>query len=54
MDYFDSFPAMDRQGMRDLKKGIDSSFRELSRSYGEDIEDFFEPLLHFLVWLEKL
>ena len=54
MDFFDSFPAMDRQGLRDLKKGIDSSFREFSRSYGESIEDFFEPLLHFLVWLEKL
>ena len=54
MDFFDSFPAMDRQGLRDLKKGIDSSFREFSRSYGEGIEDFFEPLLHFLVWLEKL
>ena len=54
MDFFDSFPAMDRQGLRDLKKGIDSSFRELSRSYGEDIEGFYEPLLHFLVWLEKL
>ena len=54
MDFFEAFPAMDRQGLRDLKKGIDSSFREFSRSYGEGIEDFFEPLLHFLVWLEKL
>ena len=54
MDFFDTFPAMSRQGLRDLKKGIDSSFREFSRSYGESIEDFFEPLLHFLVWLEKL
>ena len=54
MDFFEAFPAMDRQGLRDLKKGIDSSFREFSRSYGEAIEDFFEPLLHFLVWLEKL
>jgi glycine betaine/proline transport system permease protein len=54
MDFFDTFPAMSRQGLRDLKKGIDSSFREFSRSYGEAIEDFFEPLLHFLVWLEKL
>jgi glycine betaine/proline transport system permease protein len=54
MDFFDSFPAMDRQGLRDLKKGIDSSFREFSRSYGQGIEEFFEPLLYFLVWLEKL
>tara|TARA_B100001248_G_scaffold100335_1_gene74565 strand:+ start:120 stop:1010 length:891 start_codon:yes stop_codon:yes gene_type:complete len=54
MDFFDSFPAMERQDLRDLKKGIDSSFRDFSRAYGNEIEGFFEPLLHFLVWLEKL
>ena len=54
MDFFDSFPAMERQDLRDLKKGIDSSFRDFSRAYGDEIEGFFEPLLHFLVWLEKL
>ena len=54
MDFFDSFPAMERQDLRDLKKGIDSSFRDFSRAYGDEIEGFFEPLLYFLVWLEKL
>ena len=54
MDFIDSFPAMERQDLRDLKKGIDSSFRDFSRAYGDEIEGFFEPLLHFLVWLEKL
>ena len=49
MDFFDSFPAMERQDLRDLKKGIDSSFRDFSRAYGDEIEGFFEPLLHFLV-----
>ena len=54
MDFFDSFPAMERQDLRDFKKGIDSGFRDFSRAYGDEIEGFFEPLLHFLVWLERL
>jgi len=44
---------MDRQGLRDLKKGIDSGFRDFSREFGESIESFFDPVLYFLVWLEK-
>ncbi len=54
MDFLDTFPEMERQDLRDLKKAIDSSFRDFSRSYGDVIEGFFEPLLHFLVWLERL
>ena len=54
MDFFTEFPEMGRQDLRDFKKGIDASFREFSRTYGEGIENFFEPLLWFLVWLEKL
>ncbi len=38
----------------ELKKGIDLSFRLFSRKYGDAIENFFDPLLFFLVWLEKL
>ena len=45
---------MDRTALRELKKGIDSSFKEFSRAYGDGIEGFFDPLLHFLIWLEKL
>lgn len=48
------FPAMGRTELRDLKKGIDGSFREFSRAFGEDLENMFQPLLTFLVWLEKL
>lgn len=51
---FDKFPAMGRQDLRDFKKAIDSSFRDFSREFGENLENFFEPLLWFLVWLEKL
>ena len=38
----------------EFKKGIDLSFRLFSRKYGDAIESFFDPLLFFLVWLEKL
>jgi glycine betaine/proline transport system permease protein len=38
----------------ELKKGIDLSFRLFSRKYGDAIESFFDPLLYFLVWLERL
>ena len=45
---------MGRTDLRDFKKAIDESFRDFTRNYGEAIENFFEPLLYFLVWLEKL
>ena len=54
MEWLDEFPTMERQGLRDLKKAIDLGFREFSRAYGDGIEGFFEPLLYFLVWLDKL
>jgi len=54
MDTLDEFPTMDRQELRDLKKAIDLGFRNFSRAYGDTLEAFFEPLLYFLVWLEKL
>ncbi len=48
------FPSLGRTDLRDLKKFIDEKFRVFSRTYGEALEDFFHPLLEFLVWLEKL
>ena len=54
MDFLDEFPTMDRQELRDLKKAIDLGFRNFSRAYGDALETFFEPLLYFMVWLEKL
>ena len=54
MDFFNKIPEMDRDALRELKKGIDLSFKEFSREYGDSIEGFFDPLLHFLIWLEKL
>ena len=54
MEFLTEFPTMGRTDLRDLKKAIDAGFREFSRSYGEGLEDFFHPLLKFMVWFEKL
>jgi glycine betaine/proline transport system permease protein len=54
MEFFTKFPVMERVSLLELKKGIDLSFRQFSRQYGDGIEAFFDPLLFFLVWLEKL
>ncbi|OXT00323.1 ABC transporter permease [Notoacmeibacter marinus] len=54
MEFLDEFPTMGRSDLRDLKKSIDGGFREFSRTYGEGLENFFDPLLHFLVWFERL
>ncbi|HCH23719.1 MAG TPA: ABC transporter permease [Oceanospirillaceae bacterium] len=54
MELFDEFPSLGRADLRDLKKGIDLSFREFSRANGEAIENFFDPLMFFMVWFEKL
>ncbi len=45
---------MGRGDLRDLKKGIDASFKDFSRENGELIENIFEPLKIFLVWFEEL
>jgi len=54
MEFFTQFPVMERVALMELKKGIDLSFRLFSRKYGDAIENFFDTLLFFLVWLEKL
>jgi glycine betaine/proline transport system permease protein len=54
MDFLFNFPMMERQMLRDLKKVIDHAFREFTRANGEAIENFFDPLLMFLVWFENI
>ena len=51
---FYELPEVPAVALKTIQKGIDSAFRGFSRTYGEEIENFFEPLLHFLVFLEKL
>jgi len=54
MELFTKFPVMERSALAELRKSIDFVFRDFSRSYGDSIEAFFDPLLFFLVKLEKL
>lgn len=54
MDFTGKFPAMSNDSLREFKKSIDLAFRDFSRTYGEGIENFFYPLLKFMVWFEKL
>ena len=48
------FPELDRADLVALRKALDGGYRTFSRTYGDAIESFFDPLLYFLVWFEKL
>lgn len=52
--WFTSFPQLDRKDLTIFKRTLDGAYREFSRNYGELIESFFDPLLTFLIWFEKL
>lgn len=52
--FLSEFPSLGRTELRDMKKAVDEAFKGFSRSYGQELEDFFYPLLKFLVWFEKL
>ncbi|MCY4441593.1 MAG: proline/glycine betaine ABC transporter permease, partial [Deltaproteobacteria bacterium] len=54
MTWLQEFPTLDQTSLRALKKAFDSGYRSFSRSYGDAIEGFFDPLLYFLVWFERL
>ena len=54
LDFFTEFQEISRSDIRDIKTSIDNAFRTFSRNYGESIENFFDPLLWFLIWIEKL
>lgn len=49
---FDEFPELSRSVIRTIKKSIDNSFREFSRSYGDSLELFFYPLKVIMNWVE--
>jgi ABC-type proline/glycine betaine transport system, permease component len=53
MEWLTKFPHMDDATLRDLKKAIDEGFRAFTRSYGDLIESFFEPLQWFLIYSER-
>src|SRR5210317_581647 len=54
LEFFSDFPDMSRSDLITFKQTVDGAFREFSRANGEAIEGFFDPLLWFLIWLEKL
>ncbi|WP_087020733.1 ABC transporter permease [Thaumasiovibrio subtropicus] len=53
-NWLQEFPEMSRKDLIGIRKSLDGAYREFSREYGETIEAFFDPLLSFLVWFEKL
>lgn len=53
-DWLTEFPQLERGELKEIRKTLDSAYRDFSREYGELIESFFDPLLAFLVWFEKL
>ena len=53
-EFLTVFPKMGKVDYLAFKKTIDGAFRQFSRAYGDSIESFFDPVLYFLVNLEKL
>jgi glycine betaine/proline transport system permease protein len=53
LDWFYSFPHMDDESLRNLKKAIDDGFRSFTRAYGDAMETFFYPLQQFLIAAER-
>ncbi len=54
MSWWTEFPQLSRVELMQLRKTLDDAYLEFSREYGGAIEAFFDPLLTFLVWFEKL
>ena len=54
MDWLTKFPHMDDETLRNLKNGIDEGFRAFTRTYGDAIESFFDPLQFFLIYAERI
>ena len=52
--WLQEFPTLDEGSLRELKRAFDSGYRAFSRAYGDTIEGFFDPLLYFLIWFERL
>jgi glycine betaine/proline transport system permease protein len=53
MHWLSTFPHLNDDFLRMLKKSIDSGFRDFTRAYGDPIESFFSPLQYFLIHSER-
>ena len=54
MSWWKDFPTMDAETLRQLKRTVDTGFREFTRSSGAGLEQLFEPLGDFLLFCERL
>lgn len=54
MTWLTDFPALDRSTLIGLRRTLDEAYRNFSRTYGDHIEAFFDPLLQFLLWFDRL
>jgi glycine betaine/proline transport system permease protein len=45
---------MSKGELRGLRNSIDHSFRDFAAEYGQNLENFFDPLLSFLIFSERL
>ena len=53
-NFFLEFPTLPVELIRAFKKSTDAAYKGFSREYGDLIESFFNPLLKFLVFAERL
>jgi glycine betaine/proline transport system permease protein len=53
MEWLTTFPHLPDALLRDFKKAIDDGFRLFTRTYGDAIERFFDPLHYFLIQSER-
>ena len=51
--FFTTFPEMPNKQFREMKKGIDASYKDFAREWGDVIDAMFDPLLKMLVFFRK-
>jgi glycine betaine/proline transport system permease protein len=54
MEWLSKFPTMNDESLTALKKAIDASFKDFTRSYGPALEWFLEPVRWFMLNMERL
>ena len=52
-NFFTKFPEMPNKEFREMKKGIDASYKDFDREWGAVIDAMFDHLLKMLVFFEK-
>ncbi len=54
MSWLNDFPALGSKLLAQIRRAIDSGFRDFTREHGAMLENFFEPLREFLLLSERL